>query len=491
MSGDLLRDGLLGPRSESIAKFTSSIKDDTYLAKGVIDINKAHIVMLANKRILSKSEGAALLEALNKVDLTNMDPKLEDIHMNLEQKVVQIIGEEVGGRMHTGKSRNDQVATAIRICLRNFVIDLMSSLIKLRETILNRCEECLYTVMPGYTHLQRAQPVTLAHQLMAHYDSQERNWARLKDAYKRLNLSPMGAAALATTSFDIDRYEVSDLLGFDGIVENSIDAVSSRDFAAEILFVLAQTMADLSSVSEELVIWATSEFNIVKLPDQYVSTSSIMPQKKNPVTAELIRAKTGSVYGSLIAFLTILKALPLSYNIDLQEATQHLWLSCEATLSSIVVMEGLLKEVKFDSEKLLSEAKEDLSTATDLADTLVRDFGLPFRVAYRIVRTVVKELATSDWDARKVSVLISNETDGKILLTPERISAILDPISSVKNKKVVGGPSPTEVGKSLKKRRKGLEKDTNWLERRTRDLGEASSRLEAACINIKLPTRRS
>ena len=491
MSGDLLRDGFLGPQSESIANFTSSIKNDAYLAKGVIDISKAHIVMLVNRRILSKSEGAALLGALGKVDLTKMDPKLEDIHMNLEQKVAQITGEEVGGRMHTGKSRNDQVATAIRICLRGFVLDLMSSLIKLRQTILNRCEESLYTVMPGYTHLQRAQPVTLAHHLMAHYDAQERNWARLKDAYKRLNLSPMGAAALATTSFSIDRYEVSDLLGFDGLVENSIDAVSSRDFATETLYVLAQIMTDLSSVAEEVIIWATSEFNVIKLPDQYVSTSSIMPQKKNPVAAELIRAKTGSVYGSLIAFLTILKALPLSYNLDLQEATQHLWLSCEATLSSIVVTDGLLKEVKFDSEKLLSEAKEDLSTATDLADTLVRDFDLPFRIAHRIVRTVVKGLSAKDWDARKVSILISNETDGKILLTPEKISAILDPINSIKNKKVVGGPSPTEVGKSLKKRRKVLEKDINWLERRTRDLGEASSRLVEACINIKLSTKGS
>jgi argininosuccinate lyase len=447
--------------------------------------------MLVNRRILSKNEGAALLGALDKVDLTIMDPRLEDIHMNLEQKVAQIIGEEIGGRMHTGKSRNDQVATAIRLCLRDFVIDLLRSLIKLREIILNRCEECLYTVMPGYTHLQRAQPVTLAHHLLAHCDAQERNWARLKDAYKRLNLSPMGAAALATTSFSINRYEVSDLLGFDGIVENSIDAVSSRDFATETLFVLAQTMADLSSISEELVIWATSEFNIVKLPDQYVSTSSIMPQKKNPVTAELIRAKTGSVYGSLVAFLTILKGLPLSYNMDLQEATQHLWRSCEATLSSIVVTEGLLKEVRFDTEKLLTEAKEDLSTATDLADNLVRDFDLPFRTAHRIVRIVVKGLAARDWDARKVSILISNETDGKILLTPERISAILDPINSIKNKKVVGGPSPTEVGKSLKKRKKGLEKDTDWLERRARDLGEASRRLEEACINIRLSTRGS
>jgi argininosuccinate lyase len=490
VTSDLLREGFLNPQTESINEFTSSTKSDFYMAPAVLDINKAHVVMLVDRGILGNKDGSVLLQALDKIDPSKMDPRFEDIHMNLEQQITAIVGDEIGGKIHTGKSRNDQVATSIRIALRASVLRIMDSIIRVRETLLLRCNESVNVIMPGYTHLQRAQPVTLAHHLLAHHDAIERDWSRLLDAYRRINLSPMGAAAIATTSFPIDRIQVADLLGFDDLIENSMDAVSSRDFATESLYVLSQIMTDLSRISEELILWSTQEFGLIELPDKYVSTSSIMPQKKNPVTAELIRAKTGSVYGDFFAFLVILKALPLSYNIDLQEATPHLWSSCEATYSSLEVMNGIIKDAKFDEQRLLSNAREDLSTATDLSDALVKEFGVPFRTAHRIVRTIVKELPSRNWDMKAVSDLMLRESKGKILLTKEKLYEILNPKSSVLCRSVLGGPSPKEVKRALNQREKALKKDSDLLRRRIETLEQAAIRLKANGDRIKSQTKR-
>ncbi|MEM2936176.1 MAG: argininosuccinate lyase, partial [Candidatus Bathyarchaeia archaeon] len=323
---DILRQGKLSPAPPEVAEYTSSIRSDVHLVEPVIKVNKAHIVMLTKQGILGLGDAAVILKVLKELppDMS-LDPRMEDVHMQVEASVIEKLGETVGGKLHVAKSRNDQVATAVRMALRTRLLEVIQILIELRKTFLVRCDEYLEAIMPGYTHLQHAQPTTIAHYLLAYHDAFKRDTERLMDAYSRVNLSPMGAGALATTSFKIDRKLVAELLGFDGLLENSVDAVSTRDFVVEVLADLALIMTDLSRFSEEVVLWSASEFSAVELPDEYVSTSSIMPQKRNPVVAELIRAKTAHVYGDLMAVLTILKALPLSYNFDLQEVTPHLW----------------------------------------------------------------------------------------------------------------------------------------------------------------------
>ncbi|MCX8191192.1 MAG: argininosuccinate lyase, partial [Nitrososphaerales archaeon] len=319
MAVDLLRGERLEEFAHEAIEYTSSVSHDEPLVKPVIMINQAHMVMLIECGLIKYEYGIKCLEALESIphDL-KLDPKLEDVHMNIESFVIKKVGEEIGGQLNLGKSRNDQVATAIRMVLREYVLDITSNLIALCKTIIQRSMEHLETIIPGYTHLQHAQPVTLAHHLLAYCEALIRDGYRLRDAYNRVNISPMGSAALATTNLKIDRELTASLLGFEGLVVNSIDAVSTRDFAVEVISDLSLLMTDLSRMAEELILWSTYEFGIVEIPDEYASTSSIMPQKKNAVVAEMIRSKTSTIYGDLIASLSILNSLPYSYNLDLQ-----------------------------------------------------------------------------------------------------------------------------------------------------------------------------
>ena len=482
---DILRQKILPPVPMEIAKYTSSIESDKLLTQPVIEINKAHIIMLVKQNILNQKDANPILKTLSEIPPDMMlDPQLEDVHMQIESFLIGKLGEEIGGKLHVAKSRNDQVATAIRMTLRTYLLETIQALIELRKTLLIRCDEYLETVMPGYTHLQHAQPITMAHHLLAHHDALERDTKRLMDAYSFVNLSPMGACALATTSFDINRELVAELLGFDGLLENSIDAVSSRDFVVDVLADYALIMTNLSKMGEETILWNTSEFSTVIIPDTYVSTSSIMPQKRNPVVAELLRAKTAHVYGDLIATLTILKALPLSYNLDLQEITPHLWNAHTVTITSIKMATGIFKNMKFDKQRWIELVTDDYSTATELTDMLVREYDLPFRTAYTIVGKIVQKVASEGKKMKTLTPEMLNATiletiHKKIQVDHPKFYAALNPVENVNTKSVVGGPSSIEVLRMKNKRAKKIVTDEAWYNVHVSKLKTANSKLSS------------
>jgi len=488
---DILTQRSLSSVPLEIAQYTSSVKSDVPIIDSVIEINKAHMVMLTRQGIININDASQILKALNELHLgTNLDPRLEDVHMHVEAYVIGKLGEDVGGKLHVAKSRNDQVAAAIRMTLRTYLLEVVQALIELRKVLLTRCEEYSKTVMPGYTHLQHGQPTTVAHLLLAYQDTLERDTERLMETFSRVNLSPMGACAFATTSFNVDRELVAELLGFNGLVENSIDAVSARDFAVEALAEFALIMTNLSRIGEELILWSTSEFSTVKLPDEYSSTSSIMPQKKNPVVAELLRAKTAHVYSDLIAALTILKALPLSYNLDLQEITPHLWNAYEVTLTSITMANGLLKGLEFDAQRWLELLATDFSTATELADMLVREHSIPFRTAYAIVKKLVQKISSegkkiTDITPEILSAAVMEATGKKLRIDGETLLKALDPVESVGVKRVTGGPAPIEVLRMRNERVKKIGVDEQWCQAQLLLLKEAKSRLHRLIKKIE------
>ena len=486
----ILRHGRLGSQPLDVAEYTSSIKSDVHIIKPVIKINAAHVVMLTEEGIISPCEGARILKALTRIDPhMKLDPRLEDVHMNVEAKVIKELGETVGGKLHTGKSRNDQVSAAIRMTLRSHILDIIEALTRLQHVILARSQRHLSTVMPGYTHLQHAQPVTLAHHLLAYYDAFERDIQRLMDAYRWVNLSPMGAAALATTTFKLDRRRVAELLGFEGLIEHSMDAVSARDFAVKTLSDLSLVMNNLSQLAEELILWSTTEFNVVEIPDEFTSTSSIMPQKKNPVVLELVRAKAKRVYGDLFTSLHMLRGLPLSYNLDLQEITPHVWNSCQITLSSIKVMTAILAKVKFNVNRLLELVARDFSTATDLADILVRELNIPFRTAHRIVGSLVRRLiaedkALEDLTPEMVGKIIRKVTGRKVTVNQKILATIVDPLKSISARTVTGGPAPNEVLRMIRARLIRIRKHKSWHKTKVNFLKQTDQKLAKAIREI-------
>lgn len=331
----ILHGGRLGSIREDVAKFTSSIKDDARLLNAVVAINKAHVIMLIERKIIAAKDGATLLIALAKVSDLRLDESMEDVHMAVEEEVLKKAGTEAGGNLHIAKSRNDQVVTAIRFELRNELLTLMRSIAHVQEHLSEVAEDHLETVILEYTHLQPAQPVTFAHYLLSYVDAFERDAQRILNAYSRVNLSPLGAGALATTSFPINRERTAELLGFRGLIENSIDAVGSRDFIVETIASLTLVAVDLSRLAEDLIIWSSPDFGVVELPDEFTSTSSIMPQKKNPEVLEVIRARASQVLGNFVTVTATLKSLPSTYNLDFQEVTPKLWESIEIVKASL------------------------------------------------------------------------------------------------------------------------------------------------------------
>jgi len=391
----VLRRGRFGrPMDAMASEYTSSMQVDVRLFSPVVQINAAHTVMLAERKIISPQDAAAILRALcdlhaKGIKALELRPELEDIHMAVEEFVVATTSEEVGGKLHTAKSRNDQVAAAIRVALRLEILEIRAALLELVGSLTALAEKNVSTVMPGYTHLQIAQPTTFAHHLAAHAWAFIRDLERLELVYVQANSSPMGACALAGTSFPVDPIRVARLLGFKRLSENTMDAVGSRDFALHTMAALAILMSDLSRLAEELVLWSSAEFDTIEMPDEFSSTSSIMPQKKNPVVAEIARAKAGRVGGALLAALTVMKALPQSYSLDLQELTPMLWDAVDQTKSSVRIMSRAIGAIKPKVENMRRRAEESFAVATELADTLVRDAGLAFRDAHSVVGRMV------------------------------------------------------------------------------------------------------
>lgn len=468
MRSDQIRQGRLsGERSANLEHFLASMDADRWIAEADLLVDMAHLLGLRRQGIIDEVPARALMAAL--LDLHDhglpaeaFDERFEDIHAGKEACLIDRVGEDIGGRLHMGRSRNDEVATCIRIRLKQEIIALVRSLADLRATLLDVAAGHTETVMPGFTHLQHAQPTTLAHYLLAYEQAFSRDAARLREAYVRVDVSPLGSAAFASTGFPLDRDYTARLLGFARPAANSMDAVAARDFALEVLSSIAICMTTTSRLCEELVLWSTSFFGFVQLDDAYCSSSSIMPQKKNPDVAEIMRAKAGTVAGALTAAITITKGLPMSYNRDLQELTPHLWRGVEAARESLPLLSGMIGTATFNTERMAAEAGRGFSTATELADVLVREYGLAFRTAHRIVGRAVRhgslDLATLEGAAREAAGLSVVDLG----VTQERIDAVLDPRHAVAVRTITGGPAPAAVAVQLAEQKELLARDVAW-----------------------------
>ncbi|HEY9767417.1 MAG TPA: argininosuccinate lyase [Coleofasciculaceae cyanobacterium] len=383
------------PLNPEIAIFNASIGFDIELIEYDLDGSIAHAKMLGETKIISDAEVQQLVSGLSQIrqeyQQGNFNPgvEAEDVHFAVERRLIEIVG-DVGKKLHTARSRNDQVGTDIRLYLRTEIRQIQQYLRQFQAALLIHSEQHVETLIPGYTHLQRAQPLSLAHHLLAYFQMSQRDWERLEDVYKRTNISPLGCGALAGTTFPINRKRTAELLEFEHIYENSLDGVSDRDFAIEFLCAASLIMVHLSRLSEEMILWASQEFSFITLKDTCATGSSIMPQKKNPDIPELVRGKTGRVFGHLQGLLVIMKGLPLAYNKDLQEDKEGIFDSVKTIKACLKVMTILLNEgIEFKTTRLAEAVAEDFSNATDVADYLVSK-DVPFREAYNLVGKVVK-----------------------------------------------------------------------------------------------------
>ena len=443
---------------ERVNDFNSSISFDARMYKQDIEGSIAHATMLGECGIIDPSESAKIIEGLKGIlaDIEagklEFDPTAEDIHMFNEAVLTERIG-DAGKRLHTARSRNDQVALDIRMYLRDEIPVIKAQVAELIETLMKLAEKNLTTVMPGYTHLQRAQPITFAHHLMAYVQMLLRDLGRLNDTYKRTNIMPLGSAALASTTYPINRQRVCELLGFDEITQNSLDGVSDRDFAIELASALSVLMMHLSRFSEEIVLWCSWEFKFIELDDAYATGSSIMPQKKNPDITELIRGKTGRVYGDLTTLLTMMKGLSLAYNKDMQEDKEAIFDAIDTAKLCLRTFIPMIDTMKVIPENMRNAAAKGFINATDCADYLVKK-GLPFRQAYKITGTLVhicieKELTLETLpltDYKEVCETFDKDVYDAISLD-----------TCVMQRKVAGGPAPESVKAQIDYSKKALE----------------------------------
>ena len=478
----ILHGGRLKSVREDVAKFTSSRKDDERFASAVVEINKAHVVMLMEQKIVQWQDGAKILEVLQKLSNFKLDPSAEDVHMAVEEAVLKATGPDVGGNMHIAKSRNDQVATAIRMQLRKELVGIMLQLVEMQESLLKASCKHVTTVILEYTHLQTAQPVTFAHYLLSHVQALGRDLERLQSAYERVNLCPLGSCALATTSFPINRGRTSELLGFGAVLENSIDAVGSRDFILETQSALALLAVNLSRLAEDLIIWSSQEFGTIELPDDFASTSSIMPQKKNPEVLEVIRARASYAIGDLVASVAALKSLPSTYNLDFQEITPKLWTSVDNLEASLVIFSKLIPSLKV-SENIERKAAEGFVGATELANMLVRKYKVVFRTSHRIVGALVKSLLNSRQTLADATTellqKVALESSGlRLTVKQEDIVQCTNLIKLVESYKVQGGPSPVAVEASIKAREESMDQTKNKIAMLKKNLNDAERNLD-------------
>lgn len=480
---DILRSGRLGATDEEVADFLSSFESDERIFGADIDVGRAHVVMLAEQGIVSHEDAAAILDALDEVEEAGfdaLDDSYEDVHPAIEAAVTERVGEDVGGRLHTARSRNDEVATCIRVALRDELLGAMRDVLALRSALVERAEETDDWLVSGYTHLQRAQPTTVGHHLLSYEAALERDLSRLVDAYERTNVCPLGSAAFAGTSFDIDRDRTASLLGFDSPTRNSMDGVAARDFAVESVAAALNVSVTLSRLCEDLVLWSSHEFGFVEFDDAYASTSSIMPQKKNPDTAELARGKTATVQGALVGIATNLKGLPAAYNRDLQEATGHVWDAFDASRSSARVLAGVIETAEFDRDAAEETTRGGFVGATELADTLVRETGIAFRTAHRIVASVARD--NENPTADDVRDAFREVTDEELELDDKTVESTLDPRGCVESHDSYGAPGDDGL---VDEARDALEGDMDTLNRLEEDLEVSEERLAEAVEETK------
>lgn len=437
--------------------FNSSIRFDSRMYKEDIKGSIAHSKMLAKQGIIDKEESKKIVDELNKIqeDIENntleINKDAEDIHTFIEGELTKRIG-SAGKRLHTARSRNDQVALDIRMYLKNDIKEIIKLLKELLSTLIKKAEENLNTVMPGYTHMQRAQPITFAHHLMAYVEMILRDIERLQQTYNRTNVMPLGSCALAGTTYNLDRNYVKDLLGFSEITQNSLDGVSDRDFAIEFISNISIIMMHLSRLSEEIVLWCSWEFKFIELDDAFSTGSSIMPQKKNPDITELVRGKAGRVYGNLMGILTMMKGLPLAYNKDMQEDKEFIFDTSDTVKICITTLIPMINTMKVLKENMRKAALKGFINATDCADYLVRK-GIPFRDAYKATGTLVAYAIDNDKTLDELSLDEYRKISDKF---DEGIYKAIDLKTCVMKRNVIGGPAPNQVEKRINEIKKSL-----------------------------------
>ena len=435
-----------GP-SAIMAAINASIGFDRKMWRQDIQGSLAHAAMLAHVGIITAEDEAAIRDGLAKIAARieagdfPFDDALEDIHMNIEARLTETIG-EAGKRLHTGRSRNDQVALDVRLWVRDAIDGLSGQITDVMRALVARAEEHAGSVMPGFTHLQPAQPVTFGHHMLAYVEMLSRDLSRLADCRARLNESPLGAAALAGTGFAIDRHMTAKALGFDRPMRNSLDAVASRDFAAEFLFCCAMCNTHLSRLAEEIVIWTNPYFGFVKLSDAFTTGSSIMPQKRNPDAAELVRGKTGRVIGALMGLMTVMKGLALTYFKDMQEDKEGIFDAAETLTLSLAATAGMVRDMKPQTERLASAAGAGFSTATDLADWLVRSLKMPFRDAHHVTGTLVARAEARSVDLSGLTLAEMQAVEPRIT---QGVFDVLTVQASVRSRISYGGTAPDNV----------------------------------------------
>lgn len=448
-----------------VEEYTASIGFDRTLAEEDVQGSLAHVTMLGKCGILPEEDVETIKEGLHavlhKIERGELEYSVadEDIHMNIEKQLIDEVG-SVGGKLHTGRSRNDQVATDMHLYLRKRVVEFVGLLQNLQESLLTQAKANLDTIVPGYTHLQRAQPILFAHHLLAYVSMFGRDIERLQDSYKRINVLPLGAGALAGTTFPIDRHFVAEQLHFDAVYENSLDAVSDRDFILEFLADASILMMHLSRLSEELVLWSSTEFRFVELDDAFCTGSSIMPQKKNPDVPELVRGKTGRVYGNLMGLLTVLKSLPLAYNKDMQEDKEGMF-DTVATLQGALQLFGpMIATMKVKKERMREAVNKDFSNATDIADFLANK-GLPFRQAHEVIGKTVLYCIQND---KYLLDLTLDEFKQFSTLFDDSIYQVLQPESVVNARNVYGGTATEQVNAAIERAEAKLASGRDWTE---------------------------
>ncbi|MFY4774602.1 argininosuccinate lyase [Metabacillus sp. RGM 3146] len=438
-----------------VDEFGASIEFDQELVEEDIEGSLAHVKMLSKCGIIEQNEAEAIeggLHALLKKAKNgelSFSSEYEDIHLNLEKLLIDEIG-PTGGKLHTGRSRNDQVATDMHLYLRKHTKLIIKEIQELQHILIKKAEKNVETILPGYTHLQRAQPISFAHHLLAYFWMLQRDKERMEESLKRIGLSPLGCGALAGTTFPIDREYSAELLGFDGIYENSLDGVSDRDFILEFLANSSIMMMHLSRFCEEIILWCSEEFKFVELDDTYATGSSMMPQKKNPDMAELIRGKTGRTYGSLMSLLTIMKGMPLAYNKDLQEDKEGMFDTVQTVHGSLKIFAGMIDTMTVNEEKMHQSTKEDFSNATELADYLAKR-GMPFREAHEVVGKLVYQCIEKKVYLKDLSL---EEYQNASLLFEENLYDELDPHQAVARRISEGGTGFAKVKEAIVKAKK-------------------------------------
>lgn len=431
---------------KAVDDFNSSIRFDARMYAQDIAGSIAHAKMLGKQGIIPKEDSELIIKTLGEIkeDIENGNVEFEidaeDIHMNIETILISRIG-DAGKKLHTGRSRNDQVALDVRMYLRHETDEISAMLKELRGILLGIAERNIDTIMPGYTHLQKAQPITLAHHIMAYYEMFRRDGERLNDCRGRINVMPLGSGALAGTTYPLDREFVAEQLGFDGVTRNSLDGVSDRDFVCELAFDLSMIMTHLSRFSEEIILWSSNEFGFIELDDAYSTGSSIMPQKKNPDVAELVRGKSGRVYGSLMGLLTMMKGLPLAYNKDMQEDKEQIFDAVDTVKMCLPVFGRMLDTMTVRRDRMLNGAKGGFTNATDVADYLVKH-GLPFRDAHGVVGRMVAYCIEND---TVIDALSMEEMKSFSPLIEDDIYDAISLETCVNQRKLIGGPAMETV----------------------------------------------